>query len=490
MKIEKLLLIVLIIGLFGCQNKKNEVVINIKINGKYPQKVEYTTPIDGKWFYGGKKSITTDSLGTLQIKMGIEKPSFVTLYASGKAAILLVEPGKTYDTEFEIESNQKKFNIISEHNIGQNFYNTLPAPDFNLWELGAFMNDSIPSQVSSKINKLNEQEIFKFNELLEKGEISSSYYELAILDRKAYYSALEIEVASILFSRFTKNNNSTAKSQLKDFWGEKINNLLSNKSDYIRSPWFYVLVNNLIHYPSKYSTTKLSNDEINNIYKYNIDEAKKHLKGNELEYYIALYIFQVSWQNKDNPKELIAVYENYKREYPNSRYTKYLTASIKPIIDFHNKITESTVNKKVKLVENYKNIDTFDELIKTLQGKKVFVDIWGTWCGPCKREFQQKDKYSELLKSKNITTLYICEGRNSKEKVWKEMINYYDLEGLHLLANGKLIADIIDKFGNNGSFAYPRYLLVDEKGNVVNSQASYPSKTEHLEKEINENYVW
>jgi hypothetical protein len=95
-----------------------------------------------------------------------------------------------------------------------------------------------------------------------------------------------------------------------------------------------------------------------------------------------------------------------------------------------------------------------------------------------------------LLKSKNITTLYICEGKNSKEKIWKEMIKFYDLEGQHILANENLVSDIIDRFGNNGSFAYPWYLLVDEKGNVVNKRASYPSKTEQLKKEINKNYVW
>jgi len=118
------------------------------------------------------------------------------------------------------------------------------------------------------------------------------------------------------------------------------------------------------------------------------------------------------------------------------------------------------------------------------------LTFWGTWCGPCKREFQQRNKYAELLKSKKITTLYICEGNNSKEKVWNEMINFYKLEGYHILANEKLMEDIIGKFGKNGSFAYPRYLLVDENGKVVNEQASYPSKTEQLENEISKNYVW
>eukprot|EP01089_Gocevia_fonbrunei_P020898 TRINITY_DN7897_c0_g1_i1.p2 TRINITY_DN7897_c0_g1~~TRINITY_DN7897_c0_g1_i1.p2 ORF type:complete len:113 (-),score=18.85 TRINITY_DN7897_c0_g1_i1:166-504(-) len=109
---------------------------------------------------------------------------------------------------------------------------------------------------------------------------------------------------------------------------------------------------------------------------------------------------------------------------------------------------------------------------------------------PCKKEFEHKKPLYTMLESKNISVLYICEGEHSKEKVWKEMIDFYDLEGHHVFTNEKLLADIIDKFGNNGQFAYPRYLLVDENGIVVNEQASYPSKLKQLEREINENYIW
>ena len=70
------------------------------------------------------------------------------------------------------------------------------------------------------------------------------------------------------------------------------------------------------------------------------------------------------------------------------------------------------------------------------------------------------------------------------------MIKFYNLEGYHILANEELLADIFEKFDNNGSFAYPRYLLIDENGKVVNSHASYPSKVGQLEKEINKDYEW
>ncbi len=82
------------------------------------------------------------------------------------------------------------------------------------------------------------------------------------------------------------------------------------------------------------------------------------------------------------------------------------------------------------------------------------------------------------------------QGHFSQHLTKANVIKAYNLEGQHILANEKLLADIINKFGNNGSFAYPRYLLIDENGKVVNSQASYPSKTRKLEKEIMESYVW
>ena len=184
------------------------------------------------------------------------------------------------------------------------------------------------------------------------------------------------------------------------------------------------------------------------------------------------------------------MYENFKNAYPQSPYNEYLESSVEPIITFHKEVETAQENENIRFVENYKGIDTFDDLMAKFSGKKVYVDIWGTWCGPCIKEFEQKEASDQLLKSKDIIRLYICEGRNSKEKVWKEMIKFYGLEGDHILTNQELRADIINEFGENGNFSFPRYLLVDENGKVVHQQASYPSKTKQMEKEINENYVW
>ena len=498
MRIRNFIVTTLILCFISCSKKvEKEITINGQIKSlNNPTKIEYTVPIDGKWFYGNKKPIMTDSTGKFQIKINIDKPSFITIYIPRKiSGILLTEPEKTYNINIELSKGQKSFQIISPDSIGQNYYNTLPAPEFYMMGLSEFYIDSIPEEISSKISSLRKREVVKFDELLKNNEISKDFHELALLDREVYYSALEADVAAIFLQKHLNEKEAWKIEDLKKNWNKKlkVSNIIG--ADYDRSPWFYTLANNHIRFAQFSSEgfdpeTSKKHYELGDIYQYDIDEAKKYLKGKELEYYLASYIFYKSWQTKDNSIKIIGVYENFKDEYPQNPYNEYLDVSIEPIVAFHKKLENAPINEKIQLVKNHEEIGNFDDLIAKLRGKKVFVDIWGTWCGPCKKEFMQKDKYSELLKSKNITPLYICEGRVSKEKVWKEMIKAYNLEGQHILANEKLLADIINKFGDNGSFTYPRYLLIDENGKVVNSQASYPSKTSKLEKEIMESYVW
>ncbi len=48
MKLHQLILTILIAGLFSCQNRKDEINIIGKIDGKIPEKVEYTQHLCNK----------------------------------------------------------------------------------------------------------------------------------------------------------------------------------------------------------------------------------------------------------------------------------------------------------------------------------------------------------------------------------------------------------------------------------------------------------
>jgi len=59
------------------------------------------------------------------------------------------------------------------------------------------------------------------------------------------------------------------------------------------------------------------------------------------------------------------------------------------------------------------------------------------------------------------------------------MIKYYRLTGNHVRANNELKEDLRRILGRYG---IPRYIFIDEKGNIVNDDAPRPSDPMELKK--------
>jgi thiol-disulfide isomerase/thioredoxin len=122
----------------------------------------------------------------------------------------------------------------------------------------------------------------------------------------------------------------------------------------------------------------------------------------------------------------------------------------------------------------------FDGLIKKFKGRVIYVDMWATWCRPCRQELKQtKDiaMFQRFAEKDNIVILYICfdvDGRN-----WKTFINRNDLVGYHVLVNHHLYDDLHIKFAVLQSRQFkmkkglyiPRHLIIDKNGFVADSSA-------------------
>jgi thiol-disulfide isomerase/thioredoxin len=199
--------------------------------------------------------------------------------------------------------------------------------------------------------------------------------------------------------------------------------------------------------------------------------------------------------------------DNFCKEFPNSVYIEKLTLAKKEVENYHEQ-KNKPIADDIKIIEKYNEITKFLDVLEKFKGKAVFVDLWGSWCGPCKKEFAYMPELKEYFKDKNLAYLYIANEQNSpnKEEKWLNMIKLHHLTGYHLIANKELLTDIwkqvatisdeelvnLDegdkdvmqhiKAGKTQS--YPTYLIINEKGEIIFKHAFKPSTKQKLYKQI------
>ena len=105
-----------------------------------------------------------------------------------------------------------------------------------------------------------------------------------------------------------------------------------------------------------------------------------------------------------------------------------------------------------------------------LKGKLLFIDIWATYCPDCRKELPALEALQEDYKAEPITFVSISVDRD--KEAWKTMVKEKKLGGIHLYASPEtkeLFKELYDLR------SIPRYMLIDEKGNIINANLPMPS---------------
>jgi thiol-disulfide isomerase/thioredoxin len=126
-----------------------------------------------------------------------------------------------------------------------------------------------------------------------------------------------------------------------------------------------------------------------------------------------------------------------------------------PAFDFGGK----DVNGKISKLSDY-------------EGKLVYVDVWATWCGPCKVQIPALKKLEKKYHGKPITFLSISLDKQKDLNKWKKFVADNELRGVQLIADDAFDSTVAKAYGING---IPRFMLFDKKGNIVSTDAPRPS---------------
>jgi len=147
--------------------------------------------------------------------------------------------------------------------------------------------------------------------------------------------------------------------------------------------------------------------------------------------------------------------------------------------DFKKDLTEkySLIKKLVQgkdspIFENFENFAGGTSSLKDFAGKYVYIDVWATWCGPCKREIPSLKEVEKKYHDKNIEFVSISIDVKKDHTAWQKMIKEKELSGVQLFADNDWNSKFIKGYGIN---SIPRFILINPEGKIVNASAPRPS---------------
>lgn len=114
------------------------------------------------------------------------------------------------------------------------------------------------------------------------------------------------------------------------------------------------------------------------------------------------------------------------------------------------------------------DIDGKVHTLADFRGKYLYIDVWATWCGPCRQELPHLKALEEKYKDACITFLSLSVDRE-KDK-WEKRVSEGGLAGNQLyLGSGSPFQTAYQISG------IPRFILLDKEGRIIDNDAQRPS---------------
>lgn len=457
-----------------------QMIVKGKVTNTNPHDVLlFNVPYENGYYPQNNIEIRPDSMGEFDVKLAIQQPQIFFLRCGDKFFRLYGEPGKTLIIQFDARQ-PGSMTFHGDLATENTFRSSIGLSDYIV--SSQLHSDTIttPSTVLSLILQHQPSALDR----LERLDKTSAAFQRITRGDIRYFPI------SKLWDLFFQLPASKTKVK-KDDWIDAMVKAYSTQSLSDTEALDSYHYQNAITYYPRYIMMKEGKALAEKILHMPIEELKakgeryveytlwEHaLTGRSLERAKASFIIHGVLQGE--MAYLNEAYNDFRRSYPSSTYRKKVDEVMQPYLE-----ARATENRFEFITDNrYKDLAS---IIASHPGRILYIDIWGTWCGPCREQFSYVRALKERFKDEPIDFVYVAiEKPEASVNVWKETVSFYNLTGKHILAGKELAACFRELYKSEGSEAmvFPSYLLVDKDGKLVTAHANQPSSGEELYKQI------
>jgi len=450
-----------------------ELVFSGKISGMADEDLVVEWPED--WFGTKWKDTLRVENGAFSKTVQIPASGWITLFYKDKErSVYAWKGGRSLSIEFDADYLDDVLDVKGAASIAndllldikEKFGSRLSVEWLNAQALDATNIDAMEMEtfalrndVVSKLNKLET----------ENSEAFKKHYQNHI----GYFYYLSL----FKFSAVKTNKSSIPKAtEIPKVLMEGLSWERMNRPLELEGSFFRELLIEFVNYKAleAYDFMKFSSKDAAVQEAFNI--ARESLKGESLRYFLA----ETMLRNAENvrPSLLRQIRSFLKKQEQPALFLSVIDGRISERLNAEDEVVEVVEKGKAKPTDDIQFTDlngkSFD--LSDFRGKVIYLDIWASWCGPCRKQFpfakELKSKFSKK-DNKNIVFLYIS--IDNTEEAWKKAIDKMGIEGKHGLSPGGWGSEITRKMKVS---SIPRYFIIDKKGNVVDENAPRPSTPE------------
>ena len=125
-----------------------------------------------------------------------------------------------------------------------------------------------------------------------------------------------------------------------------------------------------------------------------------------------------------------------------------------------------------KKFDEVKPENILQTILDRYKGKAVLIDMWATWCGPCRAGHKAMAPMKEQMKGQNVQFVYIT-SPSSPMSTWQEMIK--DIDGDHYYLTKEQYSYILAKYESGG---IPTYAVYNTQGEQTYKVIGFPGNEE------------